>query len=96
MLRDVATERARQDARWGEQNHPVGNDTRRVEAAEYFRRTCDQAAVDGTCTWALILLEEVYEAISAATETEAEEELIQVAAVAVNAVESIRRGRGLK
>lgn len=76
-------ERLRQDAKWGEQNHP---DVDRVlterkggcsvsrMAEEYgiptpsrARADCDGAARAGQCTWAHILVEEVAELIEAAT-----------------------------
>jgi hypothetical protein len=117
ILGEVNQERVRQDARWGEQNHPdvdrvlTGRPTGcRVErmAMEYnipsansAREACDGAARIGQCTWAHILVEEIAEAVEAATLAQLgqgtlaalRKELVQVAAVAVSWIEAIdRRG----
>ena len=117
ILGEIAAERVRQDAKWGEQNHPdvdrvlTGRPTGcRVErmAMEYnipsansAREACDHAARIGQCTWAHILVEEIAEAVEAATLAQLgqgplaalRKELVQVAAVAVSWIEAIdRRG----
>lgn len=69
-LRDVMLERARQDEKWGVQNHSLSY-------------------------WMLILTEEVGECSKAVQENlryEYRKEMIQVAAVALAAVESFDRG----
>ncbi len=76
VLFEVAVERQKQDEKWGEQNHPPAD-------------------------WLMILGEEVGEANRAALEARFEvpdsdityyrDELIQVAAVAVAAIESLDR-----
>lgn len=95
VLKDVADERRRQDAKWGEQNHPdgTGPDERRwaVEQANAFRDICDTRAQMGVVTFADILLEEVYEALAEADPEKLVTELVQVSAVAVSWVEAIRR-----
>lgn len=118
VLGEVDAERTRQDAKWGEQNHP---DVDRVltdreggcsiaEMAEWYsvptataaRDFCDIAAKRGGCTWAHILVEEVAEAIEAATLEQQDaidtgalrKELVQVAAVAVSWIEAIDRRKG--
>lgn len=71
VLWEVATERKRQDERWGQQDH---------SGEKWFR----------------ILGEEVGEVAKAINEHDVDnyrEELIQVAAVAVSAVESLDRNR---
>lgn len=76
VLADVAAERARQDAKWGQQDHDA-------------------------FTYLAILTEEVGEAAQAALHNQfggkaagtLEIELIHVAAVAVAAIECIRRNR---
>lgn len=100
---EVLWERAKQNARWGEQNHPmhasaVDSIQRQAWRArlETVRESEQWARDTGRLDWALILLEEVYEALTADSEEEAEEELIQVAAVAVAAIEAIRRRRQRK
>lgn len=102
VLGEVLREREAQDVRWGEQNHTVlggiamsPDNRRRVYAQEASRYKAinDVYAKNGNLGWDTILLEEVYEALSEPDSFALEEELIQVAAVAVAAVESIRRNR---
>lgn len=77
----IAAERARQDARWGEQNHDSvwGVVARHLvrpteEMAEHYgvptaaaaKAACERAARGGHIAWADILVEEVAEAIEAA------------------------------
>jgi hypothetical protein len=88
---DVRCERERQDAKWGEQNHPDG--TGRPGArlmADHYRRVC-QAHTPETDNWQDILSEEVYEAYAETNPAKLREELVQVAAVAVAWVEAIDR-----
>lgn len=105
VLAEIVDERHRQDAKWGEQNHPDGtgpngqraqlNSMVNREYADYRRRKCQADFVDGYGSWAHILEEEVAEAYAAATVADLRGELIQVAAVAVAWVEAIdRRGGG--
>lgn len=123
---EINQERVRQDAKWGEQNHPDVDRvlTDRVPspfhkssfatpgctphrmAEEYgipdatrARASCDGAARIGQCTWAHILVEEIAEAVEAATLAQLgrgplaalRKELVQVAAVAVSWIEAIDR-----
>ena len=110
-FKEVQAERDRQDARWGEQNHPLADDVLRKRfggcdaermAEEYEIPTsdrakfmCETAAERGQCTWAHILIEEVAEFVEAAAHGDVEharEELIQIAAVAIQAAQAIDRG----
>jgi hypothetical protein len=98
----VAEERQRQDDRWGEQNHPV-HDHSDPTGIYFLGRTYDWFEAEakhrfsrGERSWALIQLEEVFEALSARTPEQAREEFIQVAAVAVAAVEAIDRDEAKK
>lgn len=91
VLNDVWTERRRQDAKWGEQNHPDGTSEMWQPEADLMRRECEEAAQGGQLSWKHILLEEVAEAIAEEDVTKLREELIQVAAVAVAWVEAIDR-----
>lgn len=97
VLQEVLAERVRQDERWGEQNHPVHDPE---DPAGVFLLGRSYAALEqeakarfaaGRRSWALVELEEVFEALAAKTPAEARAEFIQVAAVAVAAVESIDR-----
>src|SRR4029453_1574582 len=64
VLAEVAAERDRQDAKWGEQNHREGTGyafaRRRVQA----RRDCQAAFTEGVGTWTDVLAEEFYEALA--------------------------------
>ena len=87
VLHEVAAERVRQNAKWGEQNHPSvdptlmgrhdGCDAQRM-AEEYEIPTatrakflCQNAAQIGECTWAHIAVEELCEAVEAGVESDA-------------------------
>jgi hypothetical protein len=91
VLREVAAERVRQDAKWGEQNHPDGTDPVWAGTANLCREKADRYAKDGDLTWLHILREEVYEALAETDPAKLRVELVQVAAVAVNWIEAIDR-----
>ena len=94
VLGEIVQERARQDAKWGEQNHPDGTavfpraDRR---AADEARRECQTLAAGGFCTWRAILAEEVAEAFAESDPAKLRAELVQVAAVAVQWIQAIDR-----
>lgn len=90
---EVAMERFRQDARWGEQNHPDGTGLHHYSAwaAEDAKIECEAARMAGRMTWRHILAEEVAEAFAECDEEKLIAELVQVAAVAQAWVESVRR-----
>ena len=90
VLDEVAAERRRQDELWGEQNHVNGT------GPAWSHRTLNpnllKALWDARIhTWAVILAEEVAEALDEIDDEPLREELIQVAAVAVAWVEAIDR-----
>ena len=88
----ITAERARQDAKWGEQNHPDGTGSARLQVcAEQAKAQTDAAARDGRLTYLLILAEEVSEAAAETDPALLRAELIQVAAVAVAWIEKIDR-----
>lgn len=104
VLAEVYAERCRQDAKWGEQNHPNGtaswaqpllkicsDKTPASLLAELATYSTDYAAEDGTLTYADIFLEEVFEAVAEEDPEKLRAELIQCAAVAVAWVEKIDR-----
>jgi hypothetical protein len=92
ILAEVLGERARQDEKWGEQNHPNGTGGSNYHGlAETYRTVCQDAAAAGECTYADILLEEVYEAMEERDPVRLRKELVQVAAVAVQWIEAIDR-----
>src|ERR1044072_1361521 len=98
VLAEVKAERGRQDARWGEQNHPLiggafKTRSRRLyaEDAEYWKRINDHRVATNTMGWDSIAAEELFETLEAKTLEEAREEAVQAAAVFVAMVESIDR-----
>jgi len=92
ILDEIAAERARQVAKWGEQNHPDGTGGHgRLRDADAARRECQRQFAEGTGTWLDILDEEVAEAYAEEDPAALRAELIQVAAVAVAWIEAIDR-----
>lgn len=102
VLVEVAEERHAQDERWGEQNHPVHDHSDPTGIYLLGRRYADferlakLAFSRGARSWALIELEELFEALAAPTPERAREEFVQVAAVAVAAVEALDRDEAKK
>ncbi len=97
VLEAVAAERERQEKKWGRQSYPTG--ARLVKVFDDVQEraakgACERAAREKKCTWRHILGEEVAEFNNALGDVEAEKELLQVAAVAVSAIEDLRRKRG--
>lgn len=92
QLNEVNDELKRQIAKWSEQNHDdgTGGDMAR-QRAEIARAYCDKAAANGHVSWRDILEEEVAEAFAESDPAKLREELIQVAAVAVQWVAAIDR-----
>lgn len=91
VLADIAAERARQLAKWGEQNHPDG--TGRPgddDMANLDRAKCKANGPDED-NWRDILQEEVSEAFAETHPLALRAELVQVAAVAVAWIETIDR-----
>lgn len=104
VLEEVSEERARQDQKWGEQNHPngTGDDRRLLGVIDLptwgticynARQRADRLNATGRATYLDILLEEVAEALSESDPDRLRAELIQIAAVAVQWVEAIDRRR---
>lgn len=92
VLLELGAERARQDLKWGEQNHPNGTGAAVFAAmATEAKRLCDEAAKKKELTWHLILNEEFMEAMAEGEPRDLRAELIQVAAVAVGWIEAIDR-----
>ncbi len=94
ILSEICDERARQDMKWGVQNHPFA--TKEIIAgstisADIAKRNCKLNAERGTLTWYDILLEEFYEAFAESDVDKQIEEMTQVAAVAVAAIECLER-----
>src|SRR4051794_18699325 len=95
VLAEIAEERARQDARFGEQNHPDGTGAayglRDVDvlSADFARQRCDTAFDRGNGSWEHILYEEFCEAMAEDDPPRLRGELLQMAAVAVHWIEAL-------
>ncbi len=96
VLAEVAEERARQDAKWGQQDHPMGGaeDIRGwtwQELGEGLEMQA-RAGLARAPSFASILAEEVGEALQVLDDAaRLRAELVQVAAVAVQMVEVLDR-----
>lgn len=101
---EIDAERARQDERFGEQNHPdlTGAPEAQCDAREMFDEWAqkyrdinagdfDPRDPDRRLDWTGILLEEVYEALTEADPERIRAELVQVAAVACAWIDAIDR-----
>lgn len=95
ILADIREERREQDLKWGEQNHPwnLGYPWATLKTAARTKTKVDDLARKHRLDFAGILAEEFYEAIEETDINRARAELIQVAAVAVAAIESIDRNQ---
>lgn len=104
VLKEVAEERGRQDARWGEQNHHDGTgpltlflgarvpeEHTYADIRERATEMTDWRTKSGMVSYADILLEEVFEAMAESDQDRLREELVQVAAVTVAWIEKIDR-----
>jgi hypothetical protein len=90
ILREIATERERQQNRFGLVVIPHGTGTGPDKlAAIQTKSACQNAMRQGTCTWKHVLREEVFEAFAESDPDTLRAELIQVAAVATAWVEAI-------
>ena len=92
VLYEVLVERARQDAKWGQQNHPNGTGGPGLgERAVLARNWCQRLAAEGNCTWMAILEEEITEAYAERDPEKLRSELVQAAAVIAAWIECIDR-----
>lgn len=106
VLVEVARERARQDAKWGPQDHPdadpvivglglTGPDLcmeLEIPSQERAKELCRAAGNRGADHWGAILVEELAEAVEAiGNDAALRAELVQVAAVAVAWIEAVDR-----
>lgn len=92
VLIEIRDERRSQDEKWGEQNHVDDTGYSYLkEKAAIAKRECDTAFASGNGSWRLILREEFCEVLAETDPAKVREELIQVAAVAVNWIEAIDR-----
>lgn len=92
ILDEAEAELERQNEVWGEQNHPDGTGEPGDRLfADMARRDADTAHENGALTWRHILTEEFFEAVAEEDGDNLREELIQVAAVALQWVSAIDR-----
>ena len=98
ILGHVVHERSRQDDRWGDCSAPGrvrvkdGTGGQEMEVLrDSFRTVVDDAAKQGSDTWAMILAEEVAEVMAETDPKRIRAELVQVAAVSVLWIEMIDR-----
>jgi hypothetical protein len=94
ILLDLDKECSNHLTKWGDQRHPDGTGTLRYvteQAEARVRYEMMSEATEGDPSWDLILLEEVYEALSEKDHAELRKELVQVAAVCVSWIHDIDR-----
>lgn len=101
VANEMISERARQDAKWGEQNHPslppyFNGDAlvAYMPSHETAKVMVDRDADAGQSSWAHIAIEELTEALDAESELERRTELVQLGAVIVASIEAIDRRSG--
>lgn len=97
LLSEVAEERARQDAKWGPVSNAdqlaIADGTGLDPAGDADILAVAREACEKNPTWRAILEEEVLEAFAEKDTLRLEEELFQVAAVAVKWIEALRLRR---
>jgi hypothetical protein len=92
VLAEIQAERERQDAKFGEQNHPDGTGLPIYQhSARRYRDAADRNAAAGVLAWRDVLLEEVHEALAESDPARLRAELVQVAAVATAWIAAIDR-----
>lgn len=96
IYQEIGLERARQDAKWGEQNWPSVSDAfMRSHAAapdeDTVKHWIDACSKDGTLTFAHIAYEEFVEVVHATDDVARRAEIVQLAAVCVQWIEAIDR-----
>jgi len=97
LYAEIEAERRRQEEKWGVQNHSINTDAHHwmySTLARDAKKSCDTAIKEGTLTWFDILFEEFCEVFAERNLEKQREELLQVAAVAVQMIEYIDRRLG--
>lgn len=94
LLAEVCEERRRQDARWGEQNHPMHRSLTAAyrkyhsQEADWHKRLNDAASHAEGVTWDGVLTEELHEAKAEDDWAAARVEWVQAAAVILAMIEA--------
>lgn len=92
LLDELFTEREAQIKQWGDQDLPLGFSAPRFKMmADRFRKECDTADKRGELTHRHILLEEFFEALAESNEAKARDELVQLGACVIKALQQIDR-----
>lgn len=100
ILGEIFEEAERQYEKWGQQDHPMVSkeDPTGIyllgRTYRFLELAAKQRAAQGERSWALIHLEEVFEALAEQDPGKARVEWMQVAAVAVQVIAAIDRGAG--
>jgi hypothetical protein len=97
----IGEELQAQHQKWGVQDHPLqggvfpgGSQAYYQKQADGWKAINDQRVKDDVIGWDGILIEETFEALAEGDVDAAIEELVQVAAVAVQAILSLKRNAG--
>lgn len=98
VLEEIVDERGRQDEKFGaDRDLPMHAPTSRpltyLARERFWKRENDTRVREGRLAWDGVLLEEVYEALAERDPARQRAELVQVAAVAVAAIEALDRRR---
>lgn len=102
ILREIETERIKQDVKWGEQNIPSVKpgipahkmfDEYGLPPEDWAKDSCDVATRLRKLTYGHIAVEELCEVISALDDESRRKELVQLAAVVVQWIECIDRNK---
>lgn len=91
IMDEVRQERARQDVRFGVQNHPNGTSPQFKGLADSARNATRKAATEQRVTWMHIAKEEFWEAMAESDRHALRAELVQLVAVGVAWIECIDR-----
>ena len=92
IYEQIAAERKRQDEKWGEQNHPMLKMPFIAKILEERLKAMRKATEDKELvSWYTILEEEICEAFTETDPVKQREEMVQVAAVAVQIIEYLSR-----
>ncbi len=100
IFQDIEAERQRQIKKYGDQSLPMVNNRWDFDKARAIslerKQSADSAEAGGRITWYHILMEEVGEVFAEVSPEKQREELVQVAAVAVQMLEDLDRKIGFK
>ena len=96
LMREVQTERKRQEQLWGEQHHPNGTAANKemIAIAKEAREITQLNVASNELTWRDILFEEVCEVFAEKYDGDVRRELVEVIAVSVAWIEDIDSRRG--